>query len=212
MNYDRINTPEYWDKVWLKWRWDDKKSNLLMSYDRANTPDYWDKMWSSPKRRYEKYSMQRAWWLIREVKAKSVLDVGCGNGRLLYGVRDLDCFGIDISQVGIDRMKKEFGIEGKAMNLYDLNQLDRKFDFVVCNHTLEHLSRDKEAVQKMKDKLNPEGTFYSAVPNNMSSPEETEEHCQMYNSESLSELLTSVFGNCKIEVIGNHLIGIAKNE
>jgi 2-polyprenyl-3-methyl-5-hydroxy-6-metoxy-1,4-benzoquinol methylase len=181
--------------------------------DRANTKEYWDSLWSSPKRRTEKYSMQRAWWCIQEINAKSVLDVGCGNGRLLYGVKEgREVFGIDISQVAIDRMKREYGVDGLAMDIYDLNKLDRKFDFVVCNHTLEHLYRDKEVVQLCKNKLNSGGTFFCAVPNNMSSPKETEEHCQMYNSESLSNLITDVFGNCKIEIIGNHLISIAKND
>src|SRR3990167_3722001 len=102
------NTPAYWNEVWSKWRHDDKKSYLKAMADRANTQTYWDEVWQSPKRRVEKYSMQRAWWHINQMGAKSVLDVGCGNGRLLFGVKEgREVFGVDISQTAIDRMKKE---------------------------------------------------------------------------------------------------------
>ena len=180
--------------------------------DRSNTQPYWNKLWSSPRRRVEKYSMQDAVWRIREYGAKSVLDLGCGNGKLLSSLGDLDCFGIDISDLAIGKMKVMYGVEGLAMDLDDLDKFDRKFDFVVCNHTLEHIYKDRELVKNAKRLLNPGGHFYAAVPNNMSFPEETEEHVRAYNSETLSELLTEVFGNCTIKVIGHHLIGICKKE
>jgi 2-polyprenyl-3-methyl-5-hydroxy-6-metoxy-1,4-benzoquinol methylase len=183
----------------------------MTTYDRANTPEYWNEKWSK-RRRYEKYSMQLAWTKIKETQAKSVLDIGCGNGRLLYGVRDLDCFGIDISDIAIAHMKNVFRIDGIAMSVYDLDELDKKFDFIVCNHTLEHLTRDEYALKKIKNKLNIDGTFFCAVPNGISSPEDTDEHCQMYDSVSLKLLLTKIFGNCEIIVMHNHLIGISKYE
>ena len=205
-----LNSEKYWDEIWSKWRHDDKLNYLKAMADRANTKEYWDEIWVSPKRRVEKYSMQRAWWHIQQTGAKSVLDVGCGNGRLLFGVKeDREVFGIDISEVAINRMKKEYGVDGIAMDLYDMDKLDKTFDFVVINHTLEHLWKDEEVVQKCFDKLNIGGTFYAAVPNDMSGPEETEEHVRKYNKDTLSALVTGVFGNCTIEIIGNHLIGIA---
>ena len=180
-------------------------------YDRANSPSYWDKIWSSKKRRVEKYCSQRCQWLIQELKPKSVLEVGCGNGRLLFGVKNIaDCYGVDLSPVAIERMKKEYGVAGEALNAYDIEKLNRKFDFVVANHLLEHLERDEEFVTKTKSILNDGGTFFCSVPNNMSGPEETEEHIRKYNQEMLKSLLMKIFGNVKMELIGNHLIGIAK--
>lgn len=205
-------TEDYWDGVWGKWRHDDKTSFIKATYDRANSPDYWDLIWSNPKRRYEKYSMHMAWRKIKELGVKSVLDVGCGNGRLLYGIKDqCECFGIDISSVAIARMRKEFNIDGLAMNVYDLDKLDRKFDFVVMNHTLEHIIKDQEALEKCKSVLNPGGHIFIAVPNNISGPEETEEHIRKYNGNTLKVLVDSVFGNCEISHLGNHLFAYAKN-
>jgi 2-polyprenyl-3-methyl-5-hydroxy-6-metoxy-1,4-benzoquinol methylase len=206
-----INTSSYWDKIWTKYRNDDKPKIIQAHYDRANTPDYWDDIWKAKSRRYEKYSMQVAWDKIRKSGAKSVLDVGCGNGRLLYGVRDLECFGIDISDVGIKRMLREYGIEGLAMSAYDLDKLNRKFDFVVMNHTLEHIQGDEEVIRKCKEVLNPGGTLFIAVPNGISGPEETEEHIRSYNQSSLKELILRVFNNCEISYLHNHLFSESKN-
>lgn len=204
----------YWDFVWSKFRHDDKKSYLIAMADRINSREYWDNLWQRPSRRVEKYSMQRAWWVMQQEKPKSVLDAGCGNGRLLYGVKrfapETRLFGIDISQVAINRMMKEYGVEGAVMDVYDVHLLPEQFDFIVANHMLEHLYRDEEFVQKCKERMNDGGTFYAAVPNDMSGPEETEEHVRKYDSTTLSSLLGGVFGNCKIETIGNHLIGISK--
>jgi len=209
------NNPAYWDEVWRRWRHDDKITYLKAMADRANTKEYWDSVWTRPSRRVEKYSMQYAWWKVGEYKARSVLDVACGNGRLLFGVKqikpDAELFGIDISQVAIDRMKKEYGIDGAVMNAYEVDKLEKNFDFIVANHLLEHLWCDEEFVRKCKSKLNPGGIFFAAVPNNCSSPEETEEHVRMYDEKMLYELLLKVFGNAEMKVIGNHLIGLAKN-
>lgn len=176
--------------------------------DRANTKEYWDKMWALSKRRVEKYCMQRAWEYIHLSGARSVLDLGCGNGRLLFGVKDLKCFGIDISETAIKRMKKEYGIDGAVLDIYDMWKLTDKYDFIVINHTLEHLYYDENVVRECYHKLNDGGTFFAAVPNDMSGPEETEEHVRKYNKKTLFNLINGMFGNCKIEIIGHHLIGV----
>jgi SAM-dependent methyltransferase len=184
--------------------------------DRGNTVDHWNTMWKNPKRRTERYVMQRTWRAIQEANAKNVLDLGCGDGKMLfvaqqkYGCRG---FGIDISNAAISRMERMYGVNGMVLDIYDLNTLpvsDWMFDFISINHTLEHLYRDFDVLQMCKERLLHDGTFFSSVPNNMSGPEETEEHVRKYNKDTFKVLIESVFGNCKIEIIGHHLIGIAK--
>jgi FkbM family methyltransferase len=191
------------------YKWDLWKRKGL--YDRANTPEYWNNMWSRKKRRVEKYCMQRALQKIRDSGAQSVLDVGCGNGKLLFMVKDLDCFGIDISDVAIKRMNDFYEVPGEAMDIYEMDiKIKRKFDFIVCNHTLEHLYRDEWTVRVCKEKLYDGGTFFCAVPNDISGPEETEEHVRKYDKKSLEALLMKVFGNAEMSILGHHIIGISK--
>src|SRR3990167_6690882 len=120
------NTVEYWNKVWSKWRKEDDPRNLLAQSVNASLQDYWDLAFEKPEH-LAKYSVQRAWWYAKQNNASSVLDVGCGNGRLLYGMKcllpDAALYGIDFSDVGINRMKKEYGIRGKAMDIFDLDSL-----------------------------------------------------------------------------------------
>lgn len=179
-------------------------------YDRANTPDYWNKKWSLKKTRVETYSMNRTLWHIEQLKPKSVLDIGCGDGRLLARVdSSIDRYGIDLARVAVQRMWKQYQIPGKALNAYEVDKLKRKFDFIAANHILEHLWRDEYFVDKCKNMLNPGGHFIAAVPNNMSFPEDDEEHVRAYDWKMLEDLLIKVFGNAKMDVVGNHLIGLS---
>lgn len=179
--------------------------------DRINTKEYWDMLWKSPKRHVERYSMQWVLWRIMEFEPKSVLDIGCGNGLLLFRIKQLlpacEVFGVDLSETAIARMRNQYGLEGQVMDAYDVDQLPRTFDFIVANHLLEHLYRDREFVKKCQVLLNPGGMFYAAVPNNISGPEETEEHVRKYDNFSLKALLSGVFGNANTTLVGKHLIG-----
>lgn len=182
-------------------------------YDRANTPDYWNKKWSSKKTRVETYSMNRTLWHIDRLKPRSVLDIGCGNGRLLAKVdKSIYRFGIDISKVAIQKMWDMYGVEGKAMNAYEVHRIGKKFDFIAANHLLEHLWKDKEFLMKCKSVLNKGGHFIAAVPNNMSFPEDDEEHVRAYDWKMMEDLFMEVFGNVEMSILGNHLIGLSKND
>lgn len=210
-----LNDKEYWDKVWSKFRKkEDSKEILAIMADRANTKEYWDAQWTGKRRRHEKYSMQYAWWKVAEYKPKSVLDAACGNGRLLYGIKvknpEIELFGMDISEVGINRMRNEYGINGVIMDVYDIDKVGKSFDFIIGNHLLEHLYRDAEFLFKARLVLNDGGYMFVAVPNDMSGPEETEEHVRKYNEESLKKVMMGVFRNVETKIIGNHLIAISK--
>lgn len=212
---DGGNTKEHWNGVWKVRRGGDRADylhKLKNMSDGINSKEYWDNIWTGKKRRYERYGMQRAWWHIKQEKPKSVLDIGCGNGRLLFGIKDEVefCYGVDISEVAVRRMKSEFGIDGEAMDVDNLNKLDKKFDFIVCNHVLEHVIKDEQLLINCKDKMNPGGMFYCAVPHDQSYPEPTGEHVRKYTKEGLKILLEKVFGNVEMSTIGEHLIGVTR--
>jgi len=174
--------------------------------DRGNTKEYWDKKWSSKRTRVEKWTMKRTTWRIP--KGASVLDIGCGNGKLLkYLPEGCNGYGIDVSEVAIRKLKA-LGLEGEVMNAYNIDKLHKKFDFIAANHLLEHLERDDEFVKKCYNQLNDNGILYMAVPNDMSHPDETTEHCQMYNENTLKVLVSRYFPKVEIKIYGNHLTAI----
>lgn len=182
-----------------------------MNGDAGNTQEHWDAYWSRSKSRVETYSMREAVYWINHKQPKSILDVGCGDGRLLaqikYPCRKL---GIDLSLAAINRMWKRYQIEGRQLLANDIDKLGEKFDFIVCNHTLEHLQEDADFLKKCGQVVNPGGTVFIAVPNDMSTPDETDEHVWVYDHRTLRELMERCLGSCWIKIIGNHLLGVSQ--
>jgi len=181
--------------------------------DAGNTPEFWDEYWRTKAQYMDTVSMKRCWFYVKEMKPKTILEIGSGSGRLLAGVKEIgECFGVDLSPVAIDRLKLKYGIKGRVLNAYDVDKLEKKFDFIIANNLIEHLYRPKEFLAKVEKLLNDKGTFFCSVPNDMCGPEETDKHTRTYNGKELAEMLTEIFGNAKTEVIGHHLMGICKKE
>ena len=175
--------------------------------DGNNTLKYWEELWLNKGRRAETWSTKRTIAVAKELKPKTMLEVGCGAGGLLKPIKDLgiDVYGIDLSWVAIYRMKERHDINGVGLNVYDLDKLDAKFDFIAAHHIFEHLIEDEKALRLCRDKLNKGGTMLASVPNNRSSPKEAKDHVRMYDEKAFKELFIKVFGNCETSKIGNHL-------
>lgn len=207
------NTTEYWNGVWVKWRHDDRPNYIQAQVTKSLTKEYWDNAFKNPSK-LAKYSVQRAWWYAKEIKAQSVLDVGCGNGRLLYGMSFvnpfMDSLGVDFSQTAIDRMKKDYGVEGKVMDVFDIDKIERNFDMVVVNDVLEHVEDEKLFLEKCLGKLKDDGIFYLSLPNNYLGPEDTDEHLRKYTKESTISLLESLPCTYSLELIDIHILCIVR--
>lgn len=169
-----------------------------------NTAEFWDARWSTDgmlSRQCEKQIMK----LVPE-EGLSVLDIGCGTGRILRGLkkdRKAKCMGIDISRVAIYVLSR-YGIEGMAGDVDNIHELKRKFDVVICSHTLEHITDDKRLVEEIR-RLTKKYAII-AVPNNCIGPEELDEHVRKYDEASLRKLLQPHFRTIENHSIGIHLI------
>lgn len=90
-----------------------------------------------------------------------ILDVGCGNGDLLcdfhkYGFRNL--YGID------PLFKNEF--RSQNLNLYqaDIFQTTGSYDFIIFNHSFEHIEDPLGSIKRARDLLTKKGSILIRTP------------------------------------------------
>jgi len=82
---------------------------------------------------------------IKEIyKPNSIVDIGCGTGLYLNKFKDIEHFGIDISEAVMDssvnRIKKEnFKLDDITSPNFKFN---RKFDIALCLEVLEHIGME----------------------------------------------------------------------
>jgi 2-polyprenyl-3-methyl-5-hydroxy-6-metoxy-1,4-benzoquinol methylase len=128
---------QFYDEAWQRWQ-------VMIDYSPA------------PKHRRR---------IIRKIisdqvkNISSVVDVGCGNGRLLaevsieLGKEEIEYKGFDISELVIEQNKdNQFldGINWQQLNL-DEEKLAEKFDLVLCSELLEHLQNWKIGLDRLLD-------------------------------------------------------------
>lgn len=209
-----LNTKEYWNKIWSKYRQADARRRLVSATNVVIHQEFWDKIPAKNPKGLP-FAMYRAWFYAKKFNIQSALDIGCGNGRLLFGLGYLlqGCrlFGIDITSAGIDRMKKEYDIDGAVLGVENLDQIDWKSDMVILDGVLEHLENDEQVIKDCQEKLTPGGWLFINVPNDKQGPEEDEAHLRKYTKESLENLIKKYFNKYSSEVILGNLIILAQN-
>jgi SAM-dependent methyltransferase len=99
----------------------------------------------------------------------SVLDIGCGDGRLLRHLGPPIYVGVDYSKVRIGRARvltdPVDGWDVYHADVYGwLESCDRRFDLVVAVEVLEHLEEPRRVVEAALGLLNPGGVFVGSVP------------------------------------------------
>lgn len=93
-----------------------------------------------------------------------VLDLGCGNGRLLEALKEVavDYLGVDSSSSLISLARKNYPDKQFIVSdLLDLQEIpDGQFDYIFCLAVLQHLpgvGRREQALLEMTKKLKPQG-------------------------------------------------------
>jgi SAM-dependent methyltransferase len=95
---------------------------------------------------------------LAEVHPASVLDVGCGDGRIasLYAAREVVC--LDSSEASVEAAAAR-GLDARLGDAQSLPFADASFDAVTCNHTLYHVPDPDRALAEFVRVLRPGGRF-----------------------------------------------------
>jgi len=107
--------------------------------------------------------------LNEEDKAFSLIDLGCGDGVLLYALyfkgllRNASrVVGVDISKERIERMKKLLPfVDEVVADVQDLREIpDNSFDIAVSTQVIEHVPDDSKVLKETYRILKPGGYLY----------------------------------------------------
>jgi len=95
-------------------------------------------------------------------KGKHCLDVGCGMGRWMSALKQLDAdvIGTDISEEAV-KMSKKYGRVIKS-DLFNL-QLAEQFDFVICDGVLQCLEDSRKGFHELLKYCKPDGIVHISV-------------------------------------------------
>lgn len=101
-----------------------------------------------------------------------ILDVGCGNGRLIEAFErtDIDYLGVDSNQKLLESAKKQKpGFKFKLGNILELSKIPEiNFDYIFCVAVLHHLPGKNlqiQALKQLKNKIKPDGKIVITVWN-----------------------------------------------
>ena len=106
--------------------------------------------------------------ILNKEKPKSFIDLGCGDGIIISGVKKefpkIKITGIDISPRRINGLKERFPQDNFYIKDVCNTQLKNKFDFVYSSQVIEHVPSDKKMIKEINRILSKNGTvFVSSV-------------------------------------------------
>ncbi|GLU51422.1 hypothetical protein Dfri01_08830 [Dyadobacter frigoris] len=104
-----------------------------------------------------KYKAQNIIELAKNIKFENVLEVGAGEGSILYWLskwnfsKNLNC--VEISESGIEMIKSKNIEHLKDVLLFDGYKIpypDNHFDLVICSHVMEHVEHERILLREIK--------------------------------------------------------------
>jgi len=127
--------------------------------------DYWERLIDNPPESYKRWFETEKEYLIKNIKKNSkVLDIGCGNGRIIKIIAPMtnNIVGIDNERKAVNDSKNNLkNYPQIRILLSDSKKLpfeDDSFDFVVCMATLVNFGKYKiEALNEMRRVIKKEG-------------------------------------------------------
>ncbi|MGA2462949.1 MAG: class I SAM-dependent methyltransferase [Thermodesulfobacteriota bacterium] len=140
-----------------------------------------------------------------KTRAKTLLDMGCGDGNNLEYLRRYTegLFGSDYNLIRLLRARsRQYGITLFLADILDYPVRDDFFDIIFFNHVIEHIPDDAKALETVFRILKPKGLLVLGTPNEgvwwwqlayRLQPEtlKNTDHLHFYTAEMLSAKLVS---------------------
>jgi 2-polyprenyl-3-methyl-5-hydroxy-6-metoxy-1,4-benzoquinol methylase len=204
-------------KKWLKETYPTWREDLgihPLQFKNINTQEYWDKIYNEEGgtdknwRRYpEKFDFIVNRLLMNIEPDAKVLELGCGVGvfaqKLKAKYPSVSYYGIDISQVAIDELKKA-GFEGHAQEVPPIKVADKP-DLVLGFEFLEHLDEEPrlKTIKEVSSLIGENGRAIFSLPDDCMSPEEVSEHRVKYDKQGFEKFLKKAFSNVSVHQIAS---------
>ena len=162
----------------------------------------------SQKRNHPFYYQYRAVYeyATQFIKAKHVLDIGCGEG---YGAHLLaqhakKVLAIDKDKKSIQQAQRKYHLPNLSFDVQNVENLSKythkTFDIVCCFHVIEHLKEPNRILKDISKLLSKSGILLISTPNRYSTFRsatgiEWPYHEREYSVDEYRELLLSCFKN-----------------
>ena len=100
-------------------------------------------------------------------KGKKVLDVGCGTGLFAFNAakKGAIVLGIDFAKEAIEIAQSKHVHKNVKFQSIDVHKIKGKFDVIVSNGTLEHMSNPLKTLRLLKRYLSKDGCIIITAPN-----------------------------------------------
>lgn len=124
-----------------------------------------DKTYIEEEKLFENIFLKRVNLIYNFKKHGKALEVGSSTGIFLSLLKNKGWVvkGVEISETAAKIAKKR-GIDVLVKPFQEIN-IEEKFDLIIFNHTLEHLSDPKKILEKSHSILNKNGIIYIDLPN-----------------------------------------------
>jgi SAM-dependent methyltransferase len=98
---------------------------------------------------------------LRPKPGMAILDVGCGDGNVLYLLRELGFRAEGVDKFIPRHITDQYGIRVHSV---DLSEIQGKWDLIMFHHSLEHIPEHHKVLGLVRKRLNPEGRCLIRMP------------------------------------------------
>lgn len=104
--------------------------------------------------------------ILKKGEKLKILDVGCGDGRLLNKIKNQELFGVDVNLKELEKAEQR-GVVTSRLNI-DIEPLPYKddfFDVIISSEVVEHLLVPDNLIKEAYRVLKNDGIFIVTTPN-----------------------------------------------